>query len=60
MRKVALLEREDVEWTHVMAYSRVRRMHSWSHSGLAMLVPRHVCGALLTLDEKTVRSKHRM
>jgi hypothetical protein len=39
-----------------MACSMARRMHSWSYSGLAMLVTCHVCGALLPLDEKMTSS----
>jgi hypothetical protein len=40
----------------VIACSMARCMHSWSYSGLAMLVPCHVCGALLPLDEKNMSS----
>jgi hypothetical protein len=43
-----------LEWALVIACSIARRMHSWSYSGLAMLVPCQVCGALLPLNEKTV------
>jgi hypothetical protein len=53
---MGLGECEDVEWALVIACSMARRMHSWSYSGLAMLVPCHVRGALLPLDEKTVSS----
>jgi hypothetical protein len=56
MRMVALDVCEAVEWTLVLLCSMARRMHSWSYSGLAMLVPCQVCGALLPLDEKTVSS----
>jgi hypothetical protein len=53
---VALGECEAMEWALVTASSIARRMHSWSYSGLAMLVPCHVCGALLPLDGKTTFS----
>jgi hypothetical protein len=43
----------------VIACSMARRMQSWSYSRLAMLVPCHVCGALLPLDEKTKSSGYR-
>jgi hypothetical protein len=56
MRIVVLGEREAVEWAQVIACSMARRMHSWSYSGIAMLVPCEVCGALLPLDEKTISS----
>jgi hypothetical protein len=49
---VALGERVAVEWAFAMACSMARRMHPWSYSGSAMLVPCHVCGVLLPLDEK--------
>ena len=48
---VALGECEAVEWALVIECSMARRMHSWSYFGLAMLVPCHVCGALLLLDD---------
>jgi hypothetical protein len=57
MRMVALGECEAVEWALVLACSMARRIHSWSYSGLAMLVPCHVCGALV-LDEKTMSSRY--
>jgi hypothetical protein len=53
---VALGECEALRSALVIACSMARRMHSWSYSGLAMLVPYHVCGALLSLDEKTMSS----
>jgi hypothetical protein len=56
MRMVVLGECEVVEWALVIACSMARCMHSWSYSGLAMLVPSYECGALLPLDEKTVSS----
>jgi hypothetical protein len=56
---VALGVCEVVEWVLVIACSMARRMHSWSYSGLAMLVPCHVCEALLPLDEKTLSSGYR-
>jgi hypothetical protein len=54
MRMVALGECEAVEWALVIACSMARRIHSWSYFGLAMLVPCHVCGALLPMDEETM------
>jgi hypothetical protein len=39
MRLVAVGECEAVEWALVIACSMARRMHLWSYSGLAMLVP---------------------
>jgi hypothetical protein len=57
MRMVALGECEAVERALVIARSMARRMHSWSYSGLAMLVPCHVCGALLPVDEKKLKLK---
>jgi hypothetical protein len=57
MRMVVLGVCYAVEWALVIACSMARRMHSWSsYSGVAMLVPCHVCGALLPLDEKTMSS----
>jgi hypothetical protein len=56
-RMVALGECEAVEWALVIACSTAQRMHSWSHSGLAMLVPCQVCGAMLPLDDKTISSE---
>jgi hypothetical protein len=56
MRMVALGEIEAVDWALLIACSMARRMHSWSYSGLAILVPCHVCGALLPMDEKTMSS----
>jgi hypothetical protein len=56
MSMVALGVREVVRCALVMACSMARRMHSWSYYGLAMLVPCHVCGALLPLDEKSMSS----
>jgi hypothetical protein len=53
---VVLGECETVEWALVIACYMARSMHSRSYSGLAMLVPCHVCGALLPLDEKTLSS----
>jgi hypothetical protein len=53
---VALGESEAVEWALLTPCSMARRMHSWSHSGLAMLVPCQVCGALLPPDEKSISS----
>jgi hypothetical protein len=56
---VAMGEWEEVEWALVMygvfhgACSMARRMHLRSYSGFAMLVPCHVCWALLPLNEKT-------
>jgi hypothetical protein len=49
-------ECEAVEWALVIACSMARHTHSWSYSGLAKLVPSHVCGALLPLDEKSMSS----
>jgi hypothetical protein len=48
---VALGEWVEVEWELVKACSMAMRTHSWSHSGFAMLVPCHVCGALLPGEE---------
>jgi hypothetical protein len=45
-----------VAWALMSACSVARRMYSWSYSMLAMLVPCHVCGALLPLDEKSMSS----
>jgi hypothetical protein len=56
MRIIALGVCEAVRCAPVIACSMARRMHAWSYSGLAMLVPCHVCGALLPLDEKTMSS----
>jgi hypothetical protein len=39
MMMVALGVCEAVEWALETACSMARRMHSWSYSGLAMLVP---------------------
>jgi hypothetical protein len=56
MRMVELGVCDTVELALVIACSMARRMHSWSYSGLTMLVPCQVCGALLPLDEKTISS----
>jgi hypothetical protein len=50
---VALGECGVMEWALVIACSMARCMHSWSYSGLAMLVPCQVCAASLPPDEKT-------
>jgi hypothetical protein len=55
-RMVALGECEAVEWELVIACFMARRIHLWSYSGLPMLVPCQVFGALLPLDEKTMSS----
>jgi hypothetical protein len=58
MGMVALGECEAVEWALVIACSMARLMHPWSYSGLATLLPFHVCGALLPLNGKTMSSGH--
>jgi hypothetical protein len=45
-----------VEYALVIACSMAHSMHSWSYYGLAILVPCHVGGALLPLDEMTMYS----
>jgi hypothetical protein len=37
-------EWEEVFWALLMACYMARRIHSWSHSGVLMLVSCHVCG----------------
>jgi hypothetical protein len=49
---VALGECVDVEWALVIACFMACRIHSWSYS--TMFVPCEVCGALMSLDEKTM------
>jgi hypothetical protein len=44
----------------VMVRSIALRMYSWSYSGFAMLVPCHVCGVLLPLNEKTTSSGYEL
>jgi hypothetical protein len=46
-----------VKWALVIACSMARLMHSWSYSGLAMLVPYQVWGALLPFDKNTMSSR---
>jgi hypothetical protein len=54
MKSLAMVVWGEVMWALVMACSMTRHMHSWSYSGLAMLVPCLVCMALLPLEEKII------
>jgi hypothetical protein len=56
IKMVALGECVVVYWALVIACSTTRRIYLWLYSGLAMLVPCHVWGALMPLHEKNMSS----